>query len=601
MAPEGVIALTLTLAGGTAWTALAQQELPTVAVYKSPTCGCCSKWIEHMQAAVGNGWRSFAGDENNWGTIPQPGAPGSENIVNRPDPTDTYSVPQNLGYSVNGVERKRTNGQLTLQYAPTDTLTTTLDYTYSENKIATQRNELSVWFNFGPSSSVWTDGPVASPLIYSETISPATSDLSMGGAKFATRNENNSVGFNVEWAATDNFGLTFDFHDSSAESGADSPYGSNAVLGVAGFFRGTTTADFSRDFPVMSVELPPGQTGIDASQMLVTGSSFRNSYMKSEIQQAQLSGHLDFFEDSRLDFGVALTDAKNRSAYSNVQADTWGGATSAADYPDSVWRADTVRQYFDNISGSGNPALFNSFFTFDFETVRALAAQALDNEALYRASPVFTTDRRAEEESQSAFVQYSQRWEWGLPMQGAVGLRYEKTEVTSRALIPVPPVVMTASFAPDFAAYDTASRIARASSLTILRPVTVWPAASRSLRPSSRSGPASRRGHASRDRASSSTCSPPRSRTSATNRWNSPSAPMSPASGQNQRCCRSVASGKSHSRGAAKLPVYSTLKQLPPCTSAALWTNVDDPLRPRTYTSWNTHRIRPSGSANARW
>ena len=60
-------------------------------------------------------------------------------------------MPQNLGYSVNGVERKRTNGQLTLQFAPTDAITTTLDYTYSENKIATQRNELSVWFNFGPS------------------------------------------------------------------------------------------------------------------------------------------------------------------------------------------------------------------------------------------------------------------------------------------------------------------------------------------------------------------------------------------------------------------------------------------------------------------
>lgn len=392
------------------------------------------------QASVGNGWRTFAGDENNWGTIPQAGAPGSERIVNRPDATDTYSVPQNLGYSVNGVERKRTNGQLTLQYAPTDSVTTTLDYTYSENKIATQRNELSVWFNFGPSASTWTDGPVASPLIYSETIVPANSDLSMGGARFATKNENNSVGFNVDWDVSDNFGLTFDFHDSSAESGADSPYGSNAVLGVAGFYRGTTTADFSRDFPVMSVALPPGQAGIDASQMKVTGSSFRNSYMRSDIQQAQVNGHLDFFEESRLDFGVGWTEAKNRSAYSNVQRDTWSDAASisAAAFPDNVWRADTVRHYFDNISGSSGPALFNNFFTFDFETVRGLAAQAINNEALYRASPVFTTDRRTEEESKSAFVQYSQEWEWGLPMQGAVGLRYEKTDVTSRALVPTP-------------------------------------------------------------------------------------------------------------------------------------------------------------------
>jgi len=28
----------------------AQDALPSVTVYKSPTCGCCSKWIEHMKA-----------------------------------------------------------------------------------------------------------------------------------------------------------------------------------------------------------------------------------------------------------------------------------------------------------------------------------------------------------------------------------------------------------------------------------------------------------------------------------------------------------------------------------------------------------------------
>src|SRR5262245_39283365 len=182
------------------------------------------------------------------------------------------------------MQRKRTNDQLTLQHAPTDTITTTLDYTYSENKVQTQRNELSVWFNFGPSSSTWTDGPVAAPEIYSETINPATSDLSMGGAEFGTKAENNSLGFNLAWDFTENFGLSFDFHNSTAESGSDSPFGSNAVLGVAGFFRGTTTANFTSDFPVMSVQLPTGQADIDAAQMQVTGSSFRNSFMKSEIQ-----------------------------------------------------------------------------------------------------------------------------------------------------------------------------------------------------------------------------------------------------------------------------------------------------------------------------
>jgi TonB-dependent receptor len=388
------------------------------------------------QAAVANGWRPFRGDENNWGTIPQTGTPGSENITNRPGPNDVYSVPQNLGYSVNGIQRQRTNGQLTLQYAPLDNLTATLDYTYSENKIQQQRNDLSVWFNFGPSSSSWTDGPVAGPNIYSETIVPATSDLAMGGAEFATRNENNSLGFNLAWEISDVFGLELDAHSSSAESGADSPFGSNAVLGTAGFFRGTTTADFTRDFPVLSVTLPPGMSAIDPARMLVTGSSFRNSYMKSEIDQTQLAGHFEFGDFSRLDFGVSANQVDNRSAFSNVQRDTWGGATSAADYPDEVWRLDSIRHYFDNIPGSSSPDLFNQFFTFDFRTVRDLAAAAAGDESLYLASDVFTTDRSVEEQSESAYVQWSTTFDTAMPLHVAAGFRYERTDVTSTALVP---------------------------------------------------------------------------------------------------------------------------------------------------------------------
>jgi hypothetical protein len=30
---------------------VAQQPSPTMEVYKSPTCGCCSKWVEHVRQA----------------------------------------------------------------------------------------------------------------------------------------------------------------------------------------------------------------------------------------------------------------------------------------------------------------------------------------------------------------------------------------------------------------------------------------------------------------------------------------------------------------------------------------------------------------------
>ncbi len=384
------------------------------------------------QAAVPGGWRTFAGDENNWGTIPQPGTPGSADITNRPKPTDIYSVPQNVNYSVNGLKRQRTNGQLTLQFAPTTDVRATLDYTYSENKIQTKRHELSAWFNFGPSVSSWTNGPVAAPKFYSETIVPATSDIAMAGAEFATKNVNKSTGLNVTWKLSSRLRGELDIHSSTATSGADSPYGSNAVLGTASFNRGTTGADFTRDFPVLSI----AGSAIDASKMLVTGSAFRNGYTKASVDQTQIKGKWDLDDSSGLDFGVSLNKVNNRSAFSNVQRDTWGGATSAADYPDSVWRADTIRPYFSKINGSDSSALFNQFFTFDFETVRALASRAGGDPSLYLPKSAFDVDRRTEEKSQSAFVQYSKEWDAWRPMQLAVGLRYEKTDVTSTALVP---------------------------------------------------------------------------------------------------------------------------------------------------------------------
>ena len=43
-----------------------QQSLPEVTVYKSPTCGCCSKWVNHLEA---NGFTVVAHDVNNMNAI----------------------------------------------------------------------------------------------------------------------------------------------------------------------------------------------------------------------------------------------------------------------------------------------------------------------------------------------------------------------------------------------------------------------------------------------------------------------------------------------------------------------------------------------------
>ncbi len=196
--------------------------------------------------------------------------------------------------------------------------------------------------------------------------------------------------------------------------------------------------DFSKDFPVLQQQLGFGLNGLDPSRTLVTGSAFRNSYMKSEIDQAQVNGDFTFENYSQLKFGIGSTEVKNRSAFSNVQRDTWGGNGTAADYADDLWIPSSFAQYFDAIDGSGNPAQFNQLFLFDFERVRQAAAQAAGDESLYRISPVFTTDRRVTEKSKNAYLQWGNSWDdLRVPISLAAGVRYEETKVQAQALVPV--------------------------------------------------------------------------------------------------------------------------------------------------------------------
>jgi len=48
--------------------AMAQPELPTVKVYKNPSCGCCKKWINHLEK---NGFKVEASNVSNLDPIKQ--------------------------------------------------------------------------------------------------------------------------------------------------------------------------------------------------------------------------------------------------------------------------------------------------------------------------------------------------------------------------------------------------------------------------------------------------------------------------------------------------------------------------------------------------
>ena len=403
-------------------------------------------------ASVG-GWRTFPGEVDNcwcgvgpseWGGIPPAGDPNQEN---RPGAGDLYSVPQNIGYELAEYDRVRTNGQLTLQWQPAETLVATLDYTYSELELERTYSNLSAWFNFGGQETVWTDGPQASPLVYTENL--PNSDYSMGAGQDAWRTRNGSAGLNLMWDVTDRFTLEFDYHDSTARRKPDSPFGDSALLSMASFTRNRTTGYFGEDLPVLELTLG---NPLSPDDMIVTGSVFQNNYSKMGIEQGELAGNFNFdagFVES-IDFGVQLTEVNNRSAGSVVQRDAWGGVTQTGAIADLLTPA-SAEEAFNEVPGGDDARRQVDFFVFDMAEViaRTESLMASGEAATFMLADMgdcgtglctssrFTSDRRTTEESVAAYAQVNMGTELGqMYIDLRLGLRYEQTDIASEALSP---------------------------------------------------------------------------------------------------------------------------------------------------------------------
>ncbi|MFS2318964.1 TonB-dependent receptor [Maricaulis sp. D1M11] len=389
------------------------------------------------------GWRDgYLGSENNWGSLAQPGTPGAANITNRPGPNDVYAVPQNGSYDLSDITRERINGQLTLQFRPIESLTGTLDYTYSQSVSEVRTNSVGIWFNHGNTSSAWTDGPVAGPIFYEEDFGAGPSDLSYSGALTENLSENESLGFNLEWAARDNLTFTLDYHDSSAESRPNNNLGTSISLGTAVFGLQTQGIDFSNDLPVLYYTEPAGVDVEDPAQRFATGNAFRNAFQSSEIQQTRFMASYQpdiGFVDS-LDFGVERLENQVRSAFGFIQQDLWGGNGTAADIPDDIFYERDLPSAFSDLSGSDDPRMIQSLLAFDIpRMVQIIEGISAPCGGTGNCLAPYTTDRRIEETTTAAYFQADFGFDlFDRPANLVAGVRYEETEIDSAALVPIP-------------------------------------------------------------------------------------------------------------------------------------------------------------------
>lgn len=389
---------------------------------------------------------SWLGSENSWGTLPQ----NSPNITNRPDANDVYEVPQSAAYDLIDIDRERINGQLVLQAKPTDTLTATVDYTYSSNKVEVRDQSTGIWFNFGDTSSAWTDGPNAAPIFYTERFrADERKDLSFSGALTANKTENKSIGGNLTWDAPGGVTVSLDAHHSTAESKPTNRYGSSTSVGNAIFGVRSQTIDFTKDFPVLSVDFYPGIDPSNRALLTPTGDSFRNAYFKDQIDQVQLKGHYDHegsFLDS-IDWGFSYVENKVRSAYGFIQNDTWGGIGPASSIPDDLFTPATIPDKFKGVNGANTAGVIPFLYNFNFENYANLlesSFQACSRPQSGVAQPGtclanYTTDRRIKEQTISPFVQVNTKFDlFGRSAHIIGGVRYDQTTVDSAALVPVP-------------------------------------------------------------------------------------------------------------------------------------------------------------------
>ncbi|WP_394175972.1 TonB-dependent receptor [Thalassotalea litorea] len=395
--------------------------------------------------------------DNEWGTI----LVGDPNAVNFPTEIvdGIYAVPTNIQYNLDDFHRERVNTQLTLQWKPFDTLIATMDYTYAQNQMNTEHKDVSAWFDPGCNKrdSEWIqEGNIYSPVYYSVNCS---ADRIQGVGRFATVDENNSLGFNVKWDVTEDFSMKLDYHDSYGESKPNSKWGSSGFMAVASQDRVKAEAFFSKDgMPIMNIQQGEtnsfGQTvsthGLDLNNMQLSGSGFGSFHNRMDVKQIQLDTTYMFDEGHSIEIGAANVKVTNRGQSAWVARNAWSGVGEPGDIADLLY-IETLDGVFDGIKGSGDPRQTTEFVSWNHEALITRAEEMLQaglhgnvvgdgGPCLTGFCPTydFDLDEVTTEESNSFYIQGHYVAEiFNMDANFYVGLRYEDTSVHSAALVPL--------------------------------------------------------------------------------------------------------------------------------------------------------------------
>jgi TonB-dependent receptor len=362
--------------------------------------------------------------------------------------------PQDMNYGIADVERERTNANVTFQYAPVESVIMTLDYTMGESITGTNSLGWGQWHDFGGNINGYELDENGTVLF----ADLSGNDSSYTANRNTTETNESSLGFNVEWQATDDLILSFDYHNSEnkIDNGKDKGMGSAASLVFGSDQLINKHYDFrTGDIPQATTFWKNGTTTLAASEMDSHFSQFHHNPGKSEIEQLQIDGSWENPDDSiftGVKFGLARTEQtmSGSNAWSGLNGGFLFNPNYSAAFPDGMFTYHTTNSFLDEFSNGENPMGSGYYYNFDFDEAVARSLDFLNSDTLgddyfdttaYRRHLDQGTYSQGAVDEDTTSIYASSMFEFevaDLPVQISVGFRYEQTDVTSNVLQPVP-------------------------------------------------------------------------------------------------------------------------------------------------------------------
>ena len=365
---------------------------------------------------------------------------------------------KDMNYGIDDVERERSNGQVTLQFAPVDNFVATLDYTASQATTGVNTIGWGIWNEFGGNINAYE---------LDENGTAVYADISGNDGSFtASRNTTEvtarSVGLNLDWQVTEDFHLSLDYHDSDnkTDNGADKGLGSDGQVIIGSDQLVTKIYDYrTGDIPQASILWRNGTNELTPGEMDSNFSQFTHSPGKSDIKQLQLDStwYNSVFDIplASIKAGVAFTDQTmgGHNAWSGLRGGAGFSPSFTEIFPDSMFTRHSTAGFLDEFSGGGLNMASPYYYTYSFD--EAVARQAAYLTEAVMGADVYVPDAyydgidsesSVQEETLSVYLQSDWQFDIGrFPARFNASVRYEETDVTSTVRQTVPQQVVWAS------------------------------------------------------------------------------------------------------------------------------------------------------------